>query len=96
MPSALRTLFARILAHNSPSNPLDLWLMFKNDLSEDFMHVHDSVEISEKLAYADLIKKLIYEGKTLKDFPDLPQIQSIELTIDIDRHDEWRMDFKNW
>jgi len=36
MPRTLRTLFATILCHATPSNPVGLWLTFANDLSHDF------------------------------------------------------------
>ena len=37
IPSQFRTLLAHIFEHCNPVNFFDLWLRFKNDLSEDFI-----------------------------------------------------------
>jgi hypothetical protein len=55
-PGVIRTFFARILAHCSPANPLDLWNRFKHDNSEDFCRNHIE-EISYNLALRDIAEK---------------------------------------
>lgn len=38
-PHQIRTLFAIIISSCSPSNPNDLWAKYKDDMSEDFLHL---------------------------------------------------------
>ena len=38
MPNAMRNLFVVIVAQNSPSNPLQLWDLFKEDMAEDYRY----------------------------------------------------------
>lgn len=44
MPSALRKLFCVIICECNPSNPLDLWEKFKEDLSLDILNQHRRIE----------------------------------------------------
>lgn len=37
-PHQIRTLFAIIISTCSPSNPNDLWVKYKDDMSEDVLH----------------------------------------------------------
>lgn len=37
-PHQIRTLFAIIVSTCSPSNPMDLWIKFKEDMSDDILH----------------------------------------------------------
>ena len=41
MPTQLRLLFATIIRENSPSNPINLFQQFKDDLAYDFRHQRD-------------------------------------------------------
>ena len=41
MPTQLRLLFATIIRENSPSNPINLFQHFKDDLAYDFRHQRD-------------------------------------------------------
>ncbi|CAH2086126.1 unnamed protein product [Euphydryas editha] len=41
MPVAMRSLFVQILIYGSPENPKHLWETFKENLSEDFIHVQN-------------------------------------------------------
>jgi hypothetical protein len=95
MPYQLRTLLARILAHNNPSKPMELWNMFKKDLIEDFLR-NNPQNIAEKLSYKDFVEKLISEGKSLNDFPDLPKINLIDLNAIIDCERECQFAFEKY
>ena len=89
MAPQLRTLLARIFAHNNPSNPLDLWLKYKDDLSEDYRYKYpENIDFAEKLTYTEFVKSLIQEGKTLKDFPDLPAVESLDINNEINTQRE--------
>ena len=68
------------MVHNNPSDPLNLWTLFKKSLSEDFARKLNDSEESEKYAYVaidDILKK---ENKSITDFakmPVVPQLQPI-------------------
>ena len=87
MPSQLRTLLARIFAHCNPVNCFDLWNKFKKHLSEDYLKNNPKNQ-AEKLAYIDFVKRLIMEGKTLNDFPDMPECSDVSIQDDINAQKE--------
>ena len=85
MPNQFRSLFAKILAHCEPVQPKNLWEMFKDELSEDFLRKYNP-NIAYNKAYTDIAKKLENEGKSLDKFSDMDQIQ-INNTVDEEQYD---------
>lgn len=67
MPSQLRELFATILIHGNPTNPMELYNKFKDDLYEDYTLDH-SLYMAEQLTLRDIENHLIQFGKRCKDF----------------------------
>uniref|UniRef100_A0A915CW14 MRG domain-containing protein n=1 Tax=Ditylenchus dipsaci TaxID=166011 RepID=A0A915CW14_9BILA len=65
-----------ILVHCNPPNPEQLWEMFKDQLSEDFMRIPGMTkDLAYQLAYASIVRKLINYGKNINtDFPSMPKI----------------------
>lgn len=75
MERQLRQLFAMILAWNSPKDPLKLWEEFRDVMSNDFRRRHNyTVEQAYAAAYAEIVAELAEYGKSLRDFPTLPQV----------------------
>lgn len=68
-----------------PKCPKDLWTKFKQDVSEDLRRTHGDEE-GTRMAYALIVEHLASMGKSLADFPDMPQLEgsrwSLE-TIDV-------------
>ena len=75
MPVRLRSLFVRIIVHCNPISPKELWLEFRDEMSEDYQRDFDT-ETAYKKAYVDIMCKIIDEGsgKSIKDFPDLKDV----------------------
>jgi hypothetical protein len=95
LPDAIRTLFARILAHCAPAKPLELWDRFNASMSEDFAREHRT-EIALNLTLRDIAEKLTHEGKRLSDFASLPQLESLhfsEAEINADEELNKALDF---
>lgn len=67
MPSQLRELFATILIHGNPANPLELYNKYKTDLYEDYTLEH-SLYMAEQLTLRDIGNHLMQSGKYCKDF----------------------------
>jgi hypothetical protein len=82
MPWKLRELFALILVHCNPAKPDELWEMFKDALSEDFARTFNK-DFAYAKAYRDIAKRIVEAGKTLADFPTMPQIDLDEDTEQI-------------
>ncbi|KAK0401087.1 hypothetical protein QR680_015585 [Steinernema hermaphroditum] len=61
----LRHLFALILAHCSPSNPLRLYDMFEEELTEDWVY-REGEELGKKIAYAHIAKIVGEIGLSMK------------------------------
>lgn len=75
MPRQLRRLFAMILALNSPKDPLKLWTNHRDALSEDFVRRHRYPQAQAyTAALFEVAEELRTYGKSLKDFPSLPQV----------------------
>ena len=82
MPAGLRDIFATILFHASPADPLGLWIQFARHLSEDFLHrFHnehggvqtDHLERAVRRALGEINRLLKEMGSCLSEFPMLPQ-----------------------
>lgn len=79
MERQLRQLFAIILAWNSPKEPLKLWEEFRDVMSVDFLRRYSCTpEQAHAMAFAEIAAELAEYGKTLRDFPTLPQVHSDE------------------
>lgn len=79
IPKNLRILFATILTHCEPANPLQLWLKFKNDLCEDFLYERRQLISNAVLNSSDENKALIeienylkQNNMSLSHFKDMP------------------------
>jgi hypothetical protein len=84
MPKQVRTLFAMLLIHCHPSNPVDLWEFFKESMCEDFARKY-SAEVAEALAYNEIDERLREFNNTFAqhgvDKPDV-LIPNVAETID--------------
>ncbi|XP_044585994.1 uncharacterized protein LOC123266031 [Cotesia glomerata] len=80
MPRQLRCLFVRILIHCQPLQPNELWNEFKEAMSEDYSR-NLGIEKGEKKAYIYINSMLNREGYSLSAFPDMPQINEIDIEI---------------
>jgi ATP-dependent DNA helicase PIF1 len=74
----MRTLFARILVHCDPVDPIGLWERFKESLSEDYLNFDAATGF--KKAYISLAHSAAEEGRQLKDILKIPAFQNIDLT----------------
>lgn len=77
--SQLRHLFVTLLLFCNPSQPLQLWLQFRNSICNDLRHrLHELgktiVTVEDTFDYAlYLINNILQEsGHTLSDFPEMP------------------------
>ena len=71
----LHHLFAMILLYCQPTAPENLWNEHKLALCEDIMHqnhYNDIINIIEYKALNQLNSYLQLNGKSLKDFPNMP------------------------
>ena len=68
MPKVLRHLFASICIWSHPTDPLNLFNRYKQDLCEDFMHIHNNVDISLNLCLIELQKYFRVHGKRCQNF----------------------------
>ena len=86
MPAGLRDIFATILFHGTPVDPLGLWNRFAGHMSEDFLHRlcinlgcpkgcqdADHLEKARRRALGEINKLLKEMGSSLSDFEVLPQ-----------------------
>ena len=84
MPNRLRHLFAWILCHCAPSDPLQLWHQFASDLSLDYLRqrllAHPMAQdapseqdtiFSRNATLSDINRTLIEMGSSLESFPEL-------------------------
>lgn len=84
MERQLRQLFAMILAWNSPKEPMKLWEDFRDVMSNDFRRRHGyTAEQAHAAAYAEIVAELPEYGKTLRDFPTLPQVILVVIDSDL-------------
>ncbi|PAA80832.1 hypothetical protein BOX15_Mlig019542g1 [Macrostomum lignano] len=66
MPVALRRLFAAILAHGDPSDPLKLWQEFVKEMAADLLHQGYSTEAAEGSVLRELERLLeVMDGSPL-------------------------------
>lgn len=78
-PSQLRSLFITILIFCEPANHLLLWEKFNTHMSEDFLYQakdipdHFKKEYVTNLLLYSLDEQLHHHGKSLQDFPGIPQ-----------------------
>ncbi|KAL7076373.1 hypothetical protein ACQ4LE_004482 [Meloidogyne hapla] len=77
MPRKLRDFFALILVHCNPSQPEELWLMFRDSLAEDFIR-NFSRELAYAKAYKEIAINIVKGGKSLADFPTMEQLDLAE------------------
>lgn len=74
-PRQLRQLFAMILAWNNPRDPRRLWDEYKETMAYDFIRYRNFTrERAIDAAFAEVVAELALHGKTLRDFPTLPQV----------------------
>jgi hypothetical protein len=94
---AIRSLFAIIMVHCHPSNPLDLWNEFKDRLSEDISHRYDcSQEHAYNLTLYDIdrtMKSLTAQEKTLSSF-GLPMYYLSDNEMPTDTGDQINFDYE--
>ena len=76
MPRQLRSLFATICLHCSPTDPLQLWENHKEALMEDFTHANYNAQVAEQLALHH-IESLLQTETSCAEL-GLPEIQPIE------------------
>lgn len=86
--SAVRELFVTILLFCTVSTYKQLWDNHKVQLSEDFIHQIErsedaqqqlsdvELEVCYQKALIDISRKLMLHGKSLKDYPELPQLDA--------------------
>ncbi|CAF4535438.1 unnamed protein product [Rotaria socialis] len=67
VPQQLRTLFCVILLYRNPTNPVDLWNLFKTHMAEGFM-IYADVKTSEAMALRAIEGKLKGQGRSCNDF----------------------------
>lgn len=79
-PKAIREFFVSLLIYSQPANPRQLWMDFRDQMSEDFLHlarIHDpQAQFSEAIyqkALADIDNALGRQNKSLASF-DLPEL----------------------
>uniref|UniRef100_A0A1I8B7J5 ATP-dependent DNA helicase n=1 Tax=Meloidogyne hapla TaxID=6305 RepID=A0A1I8B7J5_MELHA len=77
MPRKLRDFFVLILVHCNPSQPEELWLMFRDSLAEDFIR-NFSRELAYAKAYKEIVISIVKGGKSLADFPTMEQLDLAE------------------
>ena len=67
MPYQLRRMFAIILTHCNPANPLQLWTDHKSGMIEDYM-LHFTYDESIEQCLRELTSLLAHNGKCLFDY----------------------------
>ena len=72
-PSKIRKSFSFILIHGEPSNPAELWQMFRAHMIEDFLR-HQNEADAEQSALGKIQEVLQEFGKVLNDF-NLPNLE---------------------
>ncbi|KNZ72522.1 hypothetical protein J132_02949, partial [Termitomyces sp. J132] len=85
--SALKQLFCIILFHCAPTTPEALWDEFKHSICDDIQHRLDNIQQSRDKFFTNvnvydyglhLINKHLKNlGKTLQDFPNMPEPQQV-------------------
>lgn len=80
MPYQLRQLFAYICIFQSPSNALNLWNIFKEAMSEDYL-ISYTAEIPYQLTLQNISETLKLHGCSLSSF-DLPTIGNLPQTME--------------
>ena len=78
MPRQLRELFVLITIHCNPSNIANLWLKHKDALSEDYMRDYEVTDQALAYTLRDLDNNFEHHGKSLANFPTLPQLANYE------------------
>ena len=85
-PIQIRDLFVLILLNCTPSNPGMLWDLFKDNMTQDYLHAQRQLNKNIELQYCDYIcnKTLIYlnqqlnkSGNDKSNFSNMPQIRPI-------------------
>lgn len=71
-PNQIRKVFAYILCYNSVNNSYELWELFKDKMSEDYIHKGFDSKSSENKALLDIEQILIINNYTLQLF-NLPE-----------------------
>ena len=93
--SAMRTLFALILIHGTPTYPMQLWEKFKDDLSDDFVHEGMDKEEAYEKAYAIIaakVNKMAVQGRNFDWFVEwfnmekpTMEIQEVDEVLTVER-----------
>jgi hypothetical protein len=94
MPSQLRSLFATILIHCQPTDPLQLWESHKEAMIEDFLHSDDILSPAAELRALQHIEALLIQnGLTCKELglPDVDAILPFDQQFDIQQEEETAM-----
>lgn len=73
-PKALRDLFVTVLLYCNPLKPELLWDEFKNELTYDYRQIFIDDDMRNKKGLIELEKLLYQHGKSLNDFPTMPQL----------------------
>eukprot|EP00794_Sanderia_malayensis_P000980 gene980-biopygen233 len=87
MPAHMRQLFATLILFQTPSDINALFTEFQEDIAEDFVR-HDQLQDPNAtfqqqhihMCLADIQKNLHIHGKSLQDFPEMPQLPADWLT----------------
>eukprot|EP00794_Sanderia_malayensis_P020870 gene20870-biopygen15392 len=81
MLAHMRQLFATLILFQTPSNINDLFTEFQEDMADDYVR-HDQLQDSNTtfqqqhihMCLADIQNNLHIHGKSLQDFPEMPQL----------------------
>jgi len=87
MPHAIRELFATLLLFCQPTSPHNLWGKYKNDMIDDYVEMERRIRETEDLpetvierlynkALEEIQKTLESNNKSLKDFPEMPLVDT--------------------
>ena len=72
MPKELRNLFCTILLYCIPTQPGQLWTLFKQHMCEDFTHQKYIQAEAENLALIDIEKNLNNNSSSISNYPGIP------------------------
>lgn len=86
-PAALRSMFASILLFCNPKYPRELFELFKDNLSEDYLRTNPP-GLAYQLTLASINRHLMQDGKSLANFSDMPPLQLLNLEENVDYMEE--------
>jgi hypothetical protein len=85
LPSQMRLLFAQILIHCLPIDPLALWEKYKHKLAEDFTNKKIAPERAYQAAYvliAELINQNAVFGRNFDYFINKYRMPKVDVAVD--------------